>query len=66
MTFEQFAKILTKLDPEFTDDELDLVFILVDTDKSKTIDFDEFNNFYCKLSGIPEKLYQVDRERKNP
>jgi hypothetical protein len=32
------------------------VFELIDKDKSKTIEFEELNSYYCKVNGIPERL----------
>lgn len=47
---------MKRLDSSFSDDEIETIFELVDTDKSKTIDFDELNSYYCKINGIPEAL----------
>ena len=58
LSFDQFAKIITKLDKMFEEEELELIFNLVDTDKSKTIDFQELNIAYCKINGVPQKLYK--------
>lgn len=33
-----------------------MIFEVVDTDNSNTIEFDELNSYYCKVNGIPEAL----------
>lgn len=40
------------------------VFELVDTDNSKTIEFNELNSYYCKIIGMPEALFVSEEERK--
>ena len=49
--------MIKKLDPSFEEKALDLVFNLIDTDKNHAIDFKALNAFYCKINGIPQKLY---------
>ena len=53
LTIDQFSKILKKLDPGFTSAEIQSVFDLIDSDMSKSIKFQELNNYYCKVNGIP-------------
>lgn len=47
---------MKRLDSTFTHEEIIAVFDYIDTDKSKTIEFDELNSYYCKVNGIPESL----------
>lgn len=56
LSLDEFGKIMKRLDSSFTEDEIETIFEIVDTDKSKTIDFDELNSYYCKINGIPEAL----------
>lgn len=51
---EEFSKILKRLDASFNEDEVVSVFEFIDTDRSKTIEFDELNSYYSKVNGIPE------------
>ncbi len=50
---DEFEKILKRLDGSFTKDEIESIFEFIDKDKSKTIEFDELNSYYCKVNGIP-------------
>jgi Ca2+-binding EF-hand superfamily protein len=56
LTIDEFEKIMKRLDSTFTHEEIVGVFDYLDTDKSKTIEFDELNSYYCKVNGIPESL----------
>lgn len=56
LTIDEFEKIMKRLDNTFTHEEIVAVFDYIDTDKSKTIEFDELNSYYCKVNGIPESL----------
>ncbi len=56
MTIDEFEKIMKRLDNTFSQDEITAVFDYIDTDKSKTIEFDELSSYYCKVNGIPELL----------
>ena len=47
---------MKRLDSTFNEDEIQAIFEYIDTDKSKTIEFDELNGYYCKVNGIPETL----------
>jgi len=42
ITVTRFRLILKEIDEEFTEDELDEIIAEIDTDKSDTIDFNEF------------------------
>lgn len=44
---------MKRLDGSFTREEVEAVFEFIDKDKSKTIEFDELNSYYCKVNGIP-------------
>lgn len=44
---------MKKLDPSIGDDEIKLIFEIVDVDNSKTVEFNELNSYYCKVNGIP-------------
>lgn len=52
-TFEEFAKVLRKIDDSFTNEELKQIFTIVDEDNSNTIQFSELNAYYSKINGIP-------------
>ena len=56
LAFEEFEKILKRLDSSFMREEVEAVFEFIDKDKSKTVEFDEFNSYYCKVNRIPEAL----------
>jgi len=56
LTIEEFQKILRRLDNTFTSDEIEAVFEFIDTDHSKTIEFEELNSYYCKVNGLSELL----------
>ena len=47
---------MKRLDSTFSEDEIQAIFEYIDTDRSKTVEFDELNNYYCKVNGIPESL----------
>lgn len=53
LAVDEFEKILKRLDGSFTKEEVEAVFSFIDKDKSKTIEFDELNSYYCKVNGIP-------------
>ena len=60
---------MKRLDSSFTGDEIKAVFEYIDLDKSKTIQFDEMNSYYCKVNEIPESLelppeYLLNRVKK--
>lgn len=57
LDIREFGKILKRLDPAFTDDDIEIIFDLVDTDKSKKIDFNELNSYFCKINGVPETMH---------
>ena len=40
LDFEEFSKIIQKLDPSVEKKELELIFQLIDTDQSNSIDFE--------------------------
>ena len=41
LAVDEFAKIMKRLDSSFTGDEVQAIFDFIDTDKSKTMEFDE-------------------------
>lgn len=53
LTIDEFEKIMKRLDSSFTAEEVQDIFDYIDVDHSKTIEFDELNAYYCKISGIP-------------
>ena len=57
LDLKEFSKIMKRLDPGFQDEEIENIFFLVDTDKSKTIEFDELNSYFCKINGLPESMH---------
>ena len=56
LTFECFKNMISRLDNSFTEDDIVSVFEVIDRDKSKTIEFDELNAYYCKVNGLPFTL----------
>lgn len=48
--------MLTQLSKEITDDEIDAAFDLIDEDNSNTVEFEELNNYFSKVNGIPKHL----------
>lgn len=56
LDFEEFYKIMKKLDTNIGDNDVMSIFKLIDSNDSKTIEFDEFNFYYCRINGIPENL----------
>ena len=72
LSIDEFGKILRRLDNSISEEEVSLVFNFIDTDGSKTIEFDELNNYYCKVNGIPLAMdlppeYQQARmQQQNP
>ena len=44
---------MKRLDSSFTEEELMLIFDLIDEDKSKSISFNELNSYFSKINGIP-------------
>ncbi len=56
LTIDEFGKILRRLDSTISEEETNSVFNFIDTDQSKTIEFDELNNYYCKVNGIPVSM----------
>ena len=56
LTIEEFEKIMKRLDSTFTQDEMQAVFEFIDTDRSKTIEFEELNSYYCKVNGLSELI----------
>lgn len=57
LSFMEFSKIIKRLDYSFSEDELTAVFELVDVDNSKSIEFRELNEYFCKVIGMPYCLY---------
>jgi Ca2+-binding EF-hand superfamily protein len=55
---------MKRLDNTFSQDEITAVFDYIDTDKSKTIEFDELSSYYCKVNGIPELLERPSDYKK--
>ena len=72
LSIDEFGKILRRLDNSISEEEVSLVFNFIDTDGSKTIQFDELNNYYCKVNGIPlamdvpPEYHQMKMQQQNP
>jgi len=45
--------MICKLDSSFTEEDVVAVFNVIDTDHSKSIEFEELNAYYCKVNSIP-------------
>jgi Ca2+-binding EF-hand superfamily protein len=56
LTLQDFTKMLKRLDDTLANDELEAIFEYIDTDHSKTIEYEELSSYYCKVNGIPESL----------
>jgi Ca2+-binding EF-hand superfamily protein len=63
LTFESFRNMISRLDPTFTIEDVHTLFDYIDTDHSKTIEFDELNAYYCKVNGLP---YNFDEAETTP
>jgi len=48
--------MIIRLDPSFTEDDIQTVFNAIDVDHSKSIEFEELNAYYCKVNGLPFNL----------
>ena len=64
LDIKEFSKILKRLDPGFTEEEVEIIFDLVDEDRSKTIEFHELNRYFCKVNGLPESLHAAPSDFK--
>lgn len=51
---------------EISDEEIRLGFELIDEDNSMTIEFNELNNYYSKINGIPVAYNQPQYEPMQP
>lgn len=56
LTIDQFSKIMKKLDPSFSSEEIQAVFDLIDEDGSNSIKFQELNNYYCRVNEVNGKI----------
>ena len=45
--------MISRLDPSFNEEDVHILFDYIDTDHSKSIEFDELNAYYCKVNGLP-------------
>lgn len=43
LSFDCFKNMLGRLDPSFSEDDIHIIFDFIDTDHSKTIEFEELN-----------------------
>lgn len=53
LSYESFKSMVSRLDPSFSEKDIEIIFDAIDTDHSKTIEFDEFNSYFCKVNGLP-------------
>jgi Ca2+-binding EF-hand superfamily protein len=44
------------MDSTLTAEEIERVFNSIDKNGSKSINFEQLNNFYCKINGLVESL----------
>lgn len=47
---------MKRLDPSFTDNEVECIFRIIDQDNSNTIEFDELNSYFSRINGLPESM----------
>lgn len=45
--------MIGRLDPSLTDDDIHIIFEVIDSDHSKSIEFEELNAYFCKVNGLP-------------
>lgn len=63
----EFRKMLKQLSQELDNDEIDSAFDLIDADHSNSIEFEELNNYFSKVNGIPPNLNQPQNQgQQNP
>lgn len=55
---------MKRLDSTLTEEELIAIFNFIDTDQSKSIEFEELNSYYCKVNGIPPELTLPSKMKK--
>ena len=60
LTFDCFKNMISRLDPTFTEDDVLALFDYIDTDHSKTIEFEELNEYYCKVNGLPVNFDEAE------
>ncbi len=53
LSFESFKNMISRLDPSFNDEDIHIIFDVIDTDHSKTIEFEELFTYFCKVNGLP-------------
>lgn len=53
LKFEDFSKLLLKIDSKLTEDELEMCFEKFDINGDGNITFDEFYRTVCKIAGSP-------------
>ena len=52
--------MINRLDPSLTKEDVGTLFDYIDTDKSKTIEFEELNAYYCKVNGLPANFDEAE------
>jgi Ca2+-binding EF-hand superfamily protein len=52
LTIDEFTNVMRRLDPSFTEEEIKIIFEVVDLDKSNTIEFEELEEYYKLINGI--------------
>jgi hypothetical protein len=52
--------MLGRLDPSFSNEDISTIFDFIDTDRSKTIEFEELNEYYCKVNGLPPNFDEAE------
>lgn len=60
LSFDCFRNMIGRLDPTFTEDDVHTLFDYIDTDHSKTIEFEELNEYYCKVNGLPVNFDEAE------
>jgi hypothetical protein len=56
LTREEFKRMLIRLSDDLNDEEINGAFDLIDSDNSNSVEFEELNNYFSKVNGIPEHM----------
>lgn len=53
LSIENFKNMMARLDSKFTEKEIAAIFDVIDTNHSKTIEFDELIAYFCRMNNLP-------------
>lgn len=60
LSFECFKIMISRLDPSLNEEDIHIIFDVIDSDHSKTIEFEELNAYFCKVNGLPVNFDEAD------